>query len=281
MKIVSSPKRMHLVSRGLKDRHQTIGFVATMGALHLGHSRLIRRARQGNDIVVVSIFVNPKQFAPKEDFRCYPRTLKQDYLLCKKEGVDIIFVPTPELIYPFGYKTYVCVEGLSDTLCGEFRKGHFRGVATVVTKLFNIVSPDIAYFGQKDAQQAIIIKKMARDLNMPVIVKIVPTERNSAGLALSSRNAYLSNDECKDALILFQALSLAKDLVRKGSRDAAGIIRKMRQFILKKKSAKIEYISVVDQAQLLSVKRIIDGCLVVLAVRIGKTRLIDNIIVRL
>ena len=151
----------------------------------------------------------------------------------------------------------------------------------MVTKLFNIISPDIAYFGQKDAQQAIIIKKMARDLNIPVIVKIVPTERNSGGLALSSRNAYLSNDECRDALVLFQALSLAQDLVKKGSRDAARIIRKMRQSILKKKSARIEYISVVDQKQLLPVKRITDGCLVVLAVRIGKTRLIDNIIVRI
>ncbi|MFH0738258.1 MAG: pantoate--beta-alanine ligase [Candidatus Omnitrophota bacterium] len=280
MKIISSPKRMQFLSRGLRARHKRVGFVATMGVLHEGHLRLLRRARQENDVVVVSIFVNPAQFGPSEDFKRYPRDLKRDSSLCRKEGVDIIFSPGVNAIYPDGYKTYVYVEGLSEELCGRFRKGHFRGVTTIVAKLLNIVSPDIAYFGQKDAQQAIIIKKMVRDLNMPFAVKIVPTLRSPGGLAFSSRNIYLSRKERSDALSLSQSLSLARSLVKKGLRDTPGIISKMRQLIEKKKSARIEYIAIVDPKELHPLKRITDGAMVTLAVRIGKTRLIDNIFIR-
>ena len=281
MKIIRSPREMNLLCRALKDKRKTIGFVPTMGALHSGHLGLIRSARRVNDIVVVSIFVNPAQFAPKADFKRYPRKPKEDYLFCRKAGVDIIFAPRVEAIYPAGYKTYVYVEGLSGKLCGESRPGHFRGVATVVTKLFNIVSPDRAYFGQKDAQQAIIIKKMARDLNMPLSIKMVPTARYSDGLALSSRNIYLSPGERIDAAALFQALSLAKGLVKMGLVDTPRIISRMSELISKKKNARIEYISIVDQEGLGPIKKITNGSLIALAVWIGKTRLIDNIIIKL
>ncbi len=281
MKIVRSPGKMRLLCQGFKGKHKTIGFVPTMGALHRGHLKLISKARRENDIVAVSIFVNPAQFSPKEDFKRYPRKIKEDSALCRRGGVDIIFIPQAQSIYPAGYKTYVCVEGISDKLCGRFRKGHFMGVATIVAKLFNIVNPDVAYFGQKDAQQAVIIKKMVEDLNMPLTVRIVPTQRQSDGLALSSRNAYLKPGERRDARVLFQALSFARDLVKKGLRDTAEIISRMRKLILKRKNARIEYISIVDEKELLPVKRVADGCLIALAVRIGKTRLIDNIIIRI
>ncbi|MBM3255446.1 MAG: pantoate--beta-alanine ligase [Candidatus Omnitrophica bacterium] len=281
MKIISSLKRMQLLSRALRARHKRIGFVATMGALHQGHLRLLRMARRENDVVVASIFVNPIQFGPSEDFKRYPRDLKRDSFLCRKEGVDIIFKPLVRAIYPDGYKTYVYVEGLSEELCGKFRKEHFRGITTIVAKLLNIVSPDIAYFGRKDAQQAIIIKKMVKDLNMPFTIKVIPTLRGPGGLALSSRNIYLSKKEQSDALVLSQSLSVAKSLVKKGLKDTSRIINKMRQLIKKKRSARIEYIAIVDPKELHPLKRVIEGALISLAVRIGKTRLIDNITIKL
>ena len=210
MKIIHSINQMASVSKRLRADGQAIGFVPTMGALHEGHLSLMRKARKENDVVVVSIFVNPIQFGPQEDYRRYPRNLRQDARLCSKEGVGIIFYPQAKDIYPQGYKTYVDVEDLSKVLCGKFRPGHFSGVATVVTKLFNIVNPDIAYFGQKDAQQAIIIQRMAKDLNMPIKIKVMPTVREKDDLALSSRNAYLSKSERKDAAVLYQALNLAR-----------------------------------------------------------------------
>jgi pantoate--beta-alanine ligase len=239
----------------------------------------MRKARKENDVVLVSIFVNPIQFGPKEDYRRYPRNLRQDARLCSKEGADIIFYPQAKDIYPQGYKTYVDVEDLSKVLCGKFRPGHFKGVTTVVTKLFNIVNPDIAYFGQKDAQQAIIIQRMAKDLNMPIKIKVMPTVREKDGLALSSRNIYLSETERKDATVLYQALNLARDLIKQGNRDPFNIIRKMKQLVNKKKSAKIQYISIVDLKDLKTLVRIKGKVLVVLAVWLGKTRLIDNLIV--
>jgi pantoate--beta-alanine ligase len=263
----------------MKLNHKTIGFVPTMGALHEGHLTLMRQARRENDFVVVSIFVNPAQFGPREDFKKYPRSLKQDAILCRKKGVDIIFYPDIKEMYPVNYKTYVEVSNLSDCLCGKFRPGHFRGVATIVAKLFNIVSPDIAYFGQKDAQQAIIIQKMVLDLNMPLKIKIVPTVRNEDGLALSSRNLYLNPRERKDALIIYQALSLAQDLIRKGNTKSTSIIQKMRQLISSKKSARVQYIAIVDIEDLKPVQRIRDKVIIALAVYMGKTRLIDNIII--
>lgn len=280
MKLVQSIKQMCGVSKEIKLKGKTIGFVPTMGALHEGHLSLIRQAGKENDLVVVSVFVNPIQFGPKEDFKQYPRDLKKDSLLCRKVGVDIIFYPSVRDMYLGSYKTYVCVRHLSDVLCGKFRPTHFKGVTTVVAKLFNIIQPDIAYFGQKDAQQTIIIKKMVYDLNMPIKIKVMPTVRENDGLAMSSRNVYLSADERRDALVLYQALSLARDLIRKGNINSSKIIKKMRQLINKKKNAKVEYISIVDLEDLNSVNKIRDDVLVALAVRMAKIRLIDNIIVK-
>ncbi len=278
MRIIRNIKLMQEASKKARRNNQATGFVPTMGALHLGHLSLIRRARRENDIVVVSIFVNPTQFSPQEDFKKYLRNFKRDIRMCKSAGVDIIFYPHTKEMYPDNYKTYVVVEELSDVLCGKFRPGHFKGVATVVTKLFNIVQPDIAYFGQKDAQQAIIIKKMVEDLNLPLKIKVVPTLREKDGLALSSRNAYLKSDERRDAIVLERALNLAKDLVRQGKMNSSQIIRKMRQLIEQKKSAKVQYVSIVGLKNLKPVAKIEDKALIALAVWIGKTRLIDNII---
>jgi len=279
MRIIRNIKEMSVFSKKIRIKGKTVGFVPTMGALHEGHLSLIRQARKENDIVVVSIFVNPIQFGPKEDFRKYPRNIERDAHLCKSEGADIIFYPNIKEMYPENYKTYVTVEDLGGLLCGKFRPGHFKGVTTIVDKLFNIVSPDISYFGQKDAQQAIIIKKMAGDLNIPVQIKVMPTVREKDGLAMSSRNIYLNKDERQDAAVLYQALSLAKDLIRKGGVGSLHIIKKMRQLINKKKSTKIQYISIVDPDNLEPVDRIKSKVLITLAVWIGKTRLIDNIIV--
>ena len=279
MKLIRNIKQMSLFSRQALLRGKTIGFVATMGALHEGHLSLIRCARKENDIVVLSIFVNPIQFGQREDLRKYPRDLKRDALLSKKEGVDIIFHPGTKEMYPDNYKTYVAVEGLSDKLCGEFRPGHFKGVATVVLKLFNIVSPDMAYFGQKDAQQSIIIQKMARDLNLPVKIKVIPTRREIDGLAMSSRNAYLSPLERKEAAVLYLALRLAKKLIKQGNKNSADIVRKMKQMIEKKKAVKVQYIALVDLPGL-KPKNILKGnILIALAVWVGKTRLIDNTVI--
>ena len=270
---------MSELSLRIRTKGKSTGFVPTMGALHQGHLRLIRQARKENKVVVVSVFVNPTQFGRGEDFKKYPRDLKRDARLCIKEGVDMIFYPSAKEMYPNNYRTYITVEELSDVLCGKFRPGHFKGVATVVAKLFNIVQPDIAYFGQKDAQQAIIIKKMVEDLNMPVRIKVMPTLRENNGLALSSRNAYLNKEERKQAHTLYQALNLARHLIRQGNINSSDIARKMRQLIAKKKSARIQYVSIVNLKNLKPTDKIKDRVLIALAVFIGKTRMIDNIIV--
>lgn len=280
MRIIRRPAEMQAVSRKYRNKAKSIGFVPTMGALHEGHLSLIRHARKENDITVVSIFVNPAQFGPKEDFKRYPRPINKDIFLCKKEGVDIIFHPDVKMMYPGDFKTYVTVEGLSGVLCGKSRPGHFRGMATVVIKLFNIVSPDAAYFGQKDAQQTVIIKKMACDLNIPIKIKVIPTLRQKDGLALSSRNLYLSKGERADAFVLYDSLNSAKELIDSGIRDTDKIIKNMRRLICEKNTAKIDYLSIVDLDTLEPVKKITGNTLIALAVWIGKTRLIDNIIVR-
>jgi len=279
MRIISGIKQMSEFSQKIKCKGKTLGLIPTMGALHKGHLSLIRRARKENNAVAVSIFVNPIQFGPKEDFKKYPRNLSQDAKLCKKEGVDIVFYPDANQMYPANFRTCVEVQDLSDCLCGKSRPGHFKGVATVVMKLFNIVNPDIAYFGQKDAQQAIIINRMVCDLNIPVKIKVMPTMRDKDGLALSSRNIYLNKEERKDALVLPRSLNLAKDLIKAGTKDPGKIIHSIRCLIQSKKSAKIDYMSIVDSNTLKPVKKITDNCLVALAVWIGKTRLIDNIII--
>ena len=279
MRIIRDISQMSFLTRKLRLQGKGIGFVPTMGALHQGHLSLIRKARKENDIVVASIFVNPTQFGPKDDFKKYPRHFNQDVRLCKKGGVDIIFYPQANRMYPDNYKTYVDIEELGGLLCGRFRPGHFRGVATIVTKLFNIVEPHIAYFGQKDAQQAVIIKKIVDDLNIPVRIKVMPTAREDDGLAISSRNAYLSQRERSDAVVLFRALTLARNLVAQGNRNTFYIIQKMGRLISQKKNAKIQYISIVNPRDLSPLERVSGKALISLAVWIGKTRLIDNIII--
>lgn len=280
MKIIRSLKEMANTAAAQKSGAKSIGFVPTMGALHQGHLSLIRRARKENDFVVVSIFVNPTQFAPGEDFEKYPRHLKLDAQLCRKEGVDIVFSPGAKQMYPDNYKTYVQVEDLSNHLCGLSRPGHFKAVATVVAKLFNLVRPDIAYFGQKDAQQAIIIKRMAADLNMPVKIKVLATVRQRNGLALSSRNVYLTKQEKQEALVLFKSLNLARALLKKGRRNVKFLLEKIKALIRLEKRAVIDYVAIVDRRTLQPVKKISDNCLLALAVRIGKTRLLDNTILK-
>ena len=279
MKIIREIEKLKKEAKQIRLNGLTIGLVPTMGALHEGHLSLIRAARKENDFVVVSIFVNPAQFGPKEDFRKYPRTLKRDAKLCRQECADIIFYPDRKQMYPQNYKTFVSVKDLSQQLCGKSRPGHFTGVTTIVTKLFNIVSPDIAYFGQKDAQQSIIIKRLVSDLNMPVKIKVLPTVRQKDGLALSSRNIYLNEKERKDALVLYRALNLAKDLIKSGVRESDVIIRSMSGLIKKKKTVKIDYVAIVDTENLNPVKKLSDAdtCLIDVAAWVGKTRLIDNI----
>ncbi len=263
----------------MKLARQSLGFVPTMGVLHAGHLSLIRQARKDNQRVAVSIFVNPAQFGPREDFKKYPRALKRDAALCRKAGVDIIFYPDTEDMYPAGYRTYVTVEGLSDCLCGKSRPNHFRGVATVVAKLFNLVQPDRAYFGQKDAQQAVIIRKMVEDLNLAVEVKVMPTVRESDGLTMSSRNVYLSAQERRQALAIPQALQLAQQMIKKGELHSAIIIAAMRKRLNQAALSKVDYIAVVKQDTLEPVKRIERNALIALSAWVGKTRLIDNIVV--
>jgi pantoate--beta-alanine ligase len=260
----------------LHKEGKIIGFVPTMGYLHPGHISLIRKARSETDVVVLSIFVNPIQFSRGEDFKEYPRAFTRDKKIAQAEGVDIIFYPSAEAIYPPDYKTFVEVEKLSEVLCGASRPGHFRGVTTIVLKLFNLVLPDIAYFGQKDAQQALIIQQMVKDLALPVKLKILPTVREKDGLAMSSRNTYLSPSERQDARVLFQALQKAKVLVKKGIRRSSVIIKEMERIINQASSSKIDYIAIVNPFTLQPVTKIESKVLVALAVWIGKARLIDN-----
>ena len=280
MKIYRSIRSLTKKVREIKRKGHKIGLVPTMGFLHQGHMSLIRRAKKDTDCVIVSIFVNPAQFGPREDFKKYPRDLKMDLDLCEKEGVDIIFAPQAEEMYPEGYSTCVNVENITDRLCGASRPGHFKGVATVVTKLFNITLPDIAYFGQKDSQQAIVIKRMTEDLNMPVKIKVMPIVRELDGLAMSSRNVYLSQKERAQALSLYKALKLAKGLFNNGERDSGKIISRVRHAINKGFQARIEYIAVVDAKDLKGIKKISSQALVAVAAWIGKTRLIDNIVLK-
>jgi len=278
MRLIKSPSLINKELSKYRIKGQPIGFVPTMGSLHEGHLTLIRRALKENRVVVVSVFVNPKQFAPGEDFRKYPRTVKRDLKLCRGEGVDFVFLPKDDDIYPGGFSTYVNVEGLDGFLCAKSRPGHFRGVTTIVAMLLNIIAPDVLYLGQKDAQQAVILKRMIEDLHIPVKVKVMPVVRSKDGLALSSRNAYLSERERKDALVLSQALKLAEFLIENGASDAKRIILKMRQLIEKKRSAKIDYIEIADPSTLKPLKKVAGSFLIALAVWIGKTRLIDNLL---
>lgn len=280
MKVIDDIQRMAMLSKILKKESKTIGFIPTMGYLHDGHLSLIKTAKQHTDTAVVSVFVNPAQFSKKEDLDKYPRSLLRDEEMARLAGADVLFNPSAGDMYPEGYATYVEVERLSGPLCGRVRSGHFRGVATVVTKLFGIVKPDIAYFGQKDAQQSIIVKKMVEDLNMDIDIKVLPTVREKDGLAMSSRNIYLSEKERKDALCLSQALSKAEAAVKSGERDTPKIIKMMEGIIKDRPTARIDYVEAVDTKTLNPVDTVSGETLIALAVFIGDTRLIDNVILK-
>lgn len=262
-----------------KKEGLTIGFVPTMGYLHEGHRSLIEAARANNNKVVVSIFVNPMQFAPTEDLESYPRDLEKDAKLCEEVGVDLLFHPEPSEMYTDGFCSYVDMNGLTTELCGRTRPIHFRGVQTVVLKLFNIVKPDRAYFGQKDAQQLAVIKRMVTDLNVDVEVIGCPIIREADGLAKSSRNTYLSSEERKAALILSKSLKLGYELIKNGETDSKAVIKAISDSISTEPLAKIDYVDVVDFGTITPVDKIGKSVLVAIAVYIGKTRLIDNFII--
>lgn len=278
MKIVSTINEVREQVKEWKKEGNTIGFVPTMGYLHEGHASLIDAARKNNSKVVVSIFVNPIQFGPNEDLDSYPRDLEHDAKLCEEHGVDLIFHPTPEEMYGDNFYTFVDMDVLTKELCGLSRPVHFRGVCTVVSKLFNIVTPDNAYFGQKDAQQLAIIKRMVKDLNMPLSIHGCPIIREEDGLAKSSRNTYLSPEERKAALVLSRSLKLGKKLIEDGEKDARKVIAAIRGEIEKEPLAKIDYVEIVDWNTLEPVESTEGEILTAMAVYIGKTRLIDNFI---
>ena len=276
--LIRKIKDMKEIVKRLKKEGKTVGFVPTMGYLHEGHVSLIRCSKKDNDITVVSIFVNPIQFGKNEDLDRYPRDLERDIEICKKEGVDYVFHPSVGEMYPEGFSTYVQVEGITERLCGAFRPVHFRGVTTVVTKLFNIVQPDRAYFGEKDYQQLKVIQRMVKDLNMDVEVIGCPIIREEDGLALSSRNKYLTSEERKSALSISKALFKAKQMFENGEKDPVKIVDEMKKIISSQPLVKeIQYIEIVDPETLTPKKRLEKGDVIAVAVFVGNTRLIDNI----
>ncbi len=276
MDLVESVSRMMDLSRHWRQEGKTIGFVPTMGYLHEGHLSLVRQARRENDVVVVSIFVNPTQFGPGEDFERYPRDLKRDMGLLEPIGVETVFVPSVEDMYPPGYRTYVEVEDITTRLCGASRPGHFRGVTTVCCKLFNIVRPHRAYFGKKDFQQYVVLRTMVADLNMDLEIVPMPIVREPGGLAMSSRNTYLNQEERKAALCLSRSLKRAQELFAQGERRARVIREEVEKMIRAEPLANIDYVEVVDPDTFLPVEEVEKGTLVALAVKVGPARLIDN-----
>lgn len=261
-----------------RRKEQRIGFVPTMGAFHEGHLSLMRQARKQNDFVIVSIFVNPIQFTAGEDYDRYPRRLEQDLKLAESEGVDVIFTPSVAEMYPKGYDTFVDQQDLPAKLCGPCRPGHFRGVTSIVCKLFNIVRPDTTYFGQKDYQQFLIVRRMSSDLNLNVSVRMLPIVREEDGLAMSSRNAYLGPKQRKEATCLYTALKRAQELVASGENSVARVTAEMKRVIRRVKGARVDYVAVVNSDTLEPVKEIKGKNLVAVAVRLGKVRLIDNLL---
>ena len=276
MRVVEKVNDVRDTVKEWKAKGLKVGFVPTMGYLHEGHESLIRKASEENDRVVVSIFVNPIQFGPKEDLSTYPRDLDRDSKVCEGAGADIIFHPENEEMYFEDFSTFVDMNGLTSGLCGKSRPTHFRGVCTVVTKLFNIVAPDRAYFGEKDAQQLAVIKRMVRDLNIDIEIIGCPIVREKDGLAKSSRNTYLSVEERNAATILNKALTLAKEKIQSGERNSKVIIKLIEEILNSEKLARVDYIEVVDSLSMEGVERIEKSVLVAIAVFIGKTRLIDN-----
>jgi pantoate--beta-alanine ligase len=279
MEMAKTIKSVRALVQAARGQGKKIGLVPTMGALHIGHVSLIEAAARQTDFVVVSIFVNPTQFGPGEDLQEYPRPFEQDLRICREQGVDVVFAPTPAEMYPGENFTWVTVEKLTESLCGQFRPGHFRGVATVCAKLFNIVQPDVAFFGQKDAQQAVVIRRMVADLDMPLAIVVCPTVREPDGLAMSSRNQYLSPSQRKDAAYIYKSLQKSRQMIEAGEKDTAKITAEMRKILNQVPSMKIEYVSIVDAQTLQSVDRIAGEVLAAVAVKIGSPRLIDNILV--
>jgi pantoate--beta-alanine ligase len=279
MEVVETIEKIRTIISKAKSAGKKIGFVPTMGALHEGHFSLIRAAKKQCGFVVVSIFVNPTQFGPGEDIDKYPRPFDADIKACKSLGVDVVFAPSVEQMYPAKNLTWVDVEKLTESLCGKSRPGHFRGVATVCAKLFNIVQPDIAFFGQKDAQQAVVVQQMVADLNMPLKIVVCPTVREQDGLAMSSRNAYLTAGQRKDAALLYAALQKAEVFIAAGERKSETIVGEMEKILKISKQIKIEYISIVDARTLDGLDEAKGKILIALAVKLGSARLVDNIIV--
>jgi pantoate--beta-alanine ligase len=278
MKICKTIDEMRQASRSARMDGRRLGLVPTMGALHEGHLALVRTARQRCDSVAVSIFVNPTQFGPNEDLTKYPRSFERDCQLLEAEGVNIVFAPSEQEMYAPGASTFVTVEGLSEKLCGKSRPGHFRGVTTVVAKLFNIVDPDVAVFGQKDAAQAVIIRRMVRDLNFGIEIVVCPIVRERDGLAMSSRNAYLDPRQRKQALVLYRALMRVQFLSDKGESDARKLIAAAQEVLREEPEVRVDYFEIVDPETLDPVADISKGALVAVAAFVGTTRLIDNIL---
>lgn len=282
MQVVETKEELRQIIKKSRQSGKTIGFVPTMGFLHEGHLSLMRQAGRENDLVVTSVFVNPTQFGPNEDLDTYPRDAQRDKELMSEMNVDLAYFPTVEQIYPEGYTTYIDVRGpMTQTLCGRSRPRFFRGVTTVVAKLFHLVTPDRAYFGLKDAQQVVVIQQMVRDLDFDVEIVACPTVRESDGLAMSSRNAYLSPQQRADAVVLSKSLGEAREMIAKGERQADVLYRHIKARIEKVQEAVIDYIAVVDAKTLADVKTLQGKTLIALAVKLGGTRLIDNIQIEL
>ena len=279
MEVAKTIEEIRNMIKAARSEDRKIGLVPTMGALHVGHISLIEAAVKACDYVAVSIFVNPTQFCPGEDFEKYPRPMEADLEICRKAGVDVVFAPAPREMYPAENLAWVDVEKLTEPLCGRSRPGHFRGVTTVCAKLFNIVAPDAAYFGQKDGQQAIVIRRMAADLNMPLEIVICPTVREPNGLAISSRNQYLSAQQKKDAATIYKSLQECRRMIEAGRTETRQIIAEMLKILQQVPSIEIEYVSIVDAETLESIAKIAGKVLAAVAVKIGPARLIDNILV--
>jgi pantoate--beta-alanine ligase len=279
IRLVETIKEVRSFVDAVRKRGETIGFVPTMGAFHLGHLSLMRQAKKDTDAVIVSVFVNPLQFAAGEDYDRYPRQMAKDLRMAESERVDVLLAPSVAEMYPKGFATYIDQNDLPTKLCGQFRPDHFRGVMSVVAKLFNIVKPDVAFFGHKDYQQYLLIRRMATDLNLDVDVRVLPTVREEDGLAMSSRNIYLGPKQRKDAICLYRALQRAEELVGSGESGAVRVAAEMKRVIHRVKGARIDYIAVVNSDTLEPVKEIKGKTLIAAAVRIGKARLIDNILI--
>jgi len=278
MKICTTINEVRAASRAAQQSQKSLGLVPTMGALHEGHLSLVRAAKARCDSVVSTIFVNPTQFGPSEDFAKYPRMFEQDCEALEKEGVDLLFAPSVEEMYPAGATTFVTVEGLSERLCGKSRPGHFRGVTTIVSKLFNIVEPDAAFFGQKDAAQIAIIRRMVRDLNIPVEIVPCPIVREPDGLAMSSRNAYLDLQQRRVALVLHRSLMQVEELFRNGEDVSGKLIDEGKQIFQQEPSVRLDYFEIVDPNTLKPVPQVQKPALVAVAAFLGSTRLIDNVV---